>query len=39
MHDLPTQLALGGGFFYLLVTGGICRYASQHYTRLPEESG
>ncbi len=33
MHDLATQLALGGGLFYLLVTVCMCRYASQHYTR------
>ena len=37
MHDFPTQLALGGGLFYLLVTVCMCRYASQHYTRVPGE--
>ncbi len=35
MHDFPTQVALGGGLFYLLVTVCMCRYASQHYTRVP----
>ncbi len=34
MHDFPTQVALGGGLFYLLVTVCMCRYASQHYTRV-----
>jgi hypothetical protein len=35
MHDFPTQVALGGGLLYLLVTVCMCRYASQHYTRVP----
>ena len=35
MDDLPAQVALGGGLFYLLVTVCMCRYASQHYTRVP----
>ncbi len=35
MYDFPTQVALGGGVFYLLATVCMCRYASQHYTRLP----
>jgi len=35
MHDLATPVALGGVLFYLLVTVCMCRYASQHYTRLP----
>jgi hypothetical protein len=35
MLDFPTQVALGGGLFYLLVIVRMCRYASQHYTRAP----
>jgi hypothetical protein len=35
MHDFPTQVALSGGLFHLLVTVCMCRYASRHYTRVP----
>ena len=34
MYDFPTQVALGGGVFYVLVTVCMCRYASRHYTRV-----